>query len=45
MKEKIKKWYTRGLWTADMVRAAEQKGVLTEDEVKEILGEEDEHGN
>ena len=39
MKEKIKKWYEQGLWTAEMVRNAVIKGKLTEDEYKEIVGE------
>lgn len=39
MKEKIKKWFTLGLWTAEMVRTAARKGVLSSDEVKEILDE------
>lgn len=39
MKEKIKKWYEQGLWTAEMVRNAVIKGKLTEDEYQEIVGE------
>lgn len=39
MKEKIAKWYKQGLWTAIMVRNAINKGVLTENDVVEILGE------
>ena len=39
MKEKIKKWYEQGLWTAEMVRNAVVKGKLTEDEYREIVGE------
>ena len=39
MKEKIKKWYKQGLWTAEMVRNAVVKGKLTEDEYREIVGE------
>ena len=39
MKEKIKKWYEQGLWTAEMVRNAVAKGKLTEDEYREIVGE------
>lgn len=39
MKEKIKKWYEQGLWTAEMVRNALVKGKLTEDEYREIVGE------
>lgn len=37
MKEKIAKWYKQGLWTADMVRNAATKGVLTAEDVAEIL--------
>ena len=37
MKEKISKWYKQGLWTAQMVRNAVKKGVLTADEATEIL--------
>lgn len=39
MKEKIKKWYEQGLWTAGIVRNSVIKGKLTEDEYKEIVGE------
>lgn len=39
MKEKIKKWYEQGLWTAEMVRNAVVKGKLTEKEYREIVGE------
>ena len=39
MKEKIKKWYEQGLWTAEMVRNAVIKVKLTEDEYLEIVGE------
>ena len=39
MKEKIKKWYEQGLWTAEMVRNAVIKGKLIEDEYWEIVGE------
>ena len=38
MFEKIKKWYIQGLWTEAMVRAAYEKGVLTNGECNEILG-------
>lgn len=37
MFEKIKKWYKQGLWTESMVRNALNKGVITEDQLKEIL--------
>lgn len=39
MKEKIKRWYEQGLWTAAMVRNAVIKGKLTEDEYLEIVEE------
>ena len=39
MKEKIAKWYKQGLWTADMVRDAVDKSVLTAEAAAEILGE------
>ena len=37
MKEKIAKWYKQGLWTAQMVRNAVEKGKLAEAEAAEIL--------
>lgn len=37
MFEKIKKWYTQKLWTEEMVRIAFKKGVLTEEQLNEIL--------
>ena len=40
MFEKIKKWYKQGLWTADMVRQAAQKGVITDEQTAEILAQE-----
>lgn len=39
MKEKITRWFKQGLWTASMVYAAVEKGVLSETEAKEIVGE------
>ena len=39
MKDKIKLWYSLGLWTEEMVRQAVEKGVLTQSEAAEILGE------
>ena len=38
MYDKIKKWYKQGLWTTDMVRNAVAKGVITEEQYKEITG-------
>ena len=40
MFEKIKKWCQQGLWTADMVRAAADKGVITYEQAAEILDRE-----
>ncbi len=40
MKDKIRKWHEKGLWTEAMVRQAVGKGVLTAQEAEEILGEE-----
>ena len=37
MKEKIEKWYKQGLWDEEKVQNAVKKGVLTADEVEEIL--------
>ena len=39
MFEKIKKWYNQGLWNAEMVRNAVVKGVITEKQYKDIVGE------
>ena len=40
MFEKIKKWYSQGLWTADMVLNAIRKGAITQEQASEILGKE-----
>lgn len=40
MKNKITKWYKQGLWTAEMVRSAVDKGILTAGDYAEIVGEE-----
>ena len=40
MVEKIRKWYTQGLWTAHMVRNAVEKGVITEEDAANIVGQE-----
>jgi hypothetical protein len=37
MFEKIKKWYKQGLWNENMVRNALNKGVITEEQLNEIL--------
>lgn len=40
MKDKIAKWYKMGLWDEEKVMDAVKKGVITEDEAKEILNKE-----
>lgn len=35
----VKRNYDRGLWTAQMVRLAVRKGVITKEQFKEITGE------
>lgn len=42
MKEKIIKWYKMGLWTEAMVQNAVNKGILTADEMAEIIKEKEE---
>ena len=37
MFEKIKRWYEKGLWTAEMVQQAADKGVITQEQAAEIL--------
>lgn len=37
MKERIERWYWLGLWTAEMVHTAVEKGVLTAAEAEEIM--------
>ena len=37
MFEKIKKWYNQNLWNEVMVRNAYIKGVITEEQMNEIL--------
>lgn len=37
MKEKIALWYAQGIWTAEMVQNAVEKGLLTKEEADEIL--------
>lgn len=38
--EAIKKNYDKGLWTAAMVKTAVRKGVITEEQYKEITGKD-----
>lgn len=40
MYEKIKRWYKQGLWTAAMVQAATDKGVITQEQADEIIGKD-----
>lgn len=40
MKDKIAKWYNQGLWTEAMVRNAVDKGIITEEDYAEIVGED-----
>lgn len=42
MKERIMKWYKLGLWTEAMVQNAVDKGVITAEDMKEIIGEKEE---
>ena len=39
MKERIVRWYKMGLWSAEMVLNAVNKGVLTAGDAAEILGQ------
>ena len=39
MFEKIKKFYELGLWTEAMVKTAADKGVITTEECKDIIGD------
>lgn len=41
MFEKIKKWYCMGLWSAEQVLKAVEKGVITEEQANELLGQEE----
>ena len=40
MFERIKKFYDLGLWTEEMVKAAVEKGIITEAEYKTIIATE-----
>lgn len=37
MRDKIERWYKMGLWSADMVRNAAGKGVISEKDADEIV--------
>ena len=40
MFEKIKKWHRQGLWTAQMVLTAADKGAITAEQAQDILNQE-----
>lgn len=40
MYEKIKHWHEKGWWTAAMVAQAAAKGLITEEQYKQIVKEE-----
>lgn len=40
MYEKIKKYYDTGLWSEERVRNMVIKGIITEEEYKDIVGKE-----
>ena len=37
--ERVKRYYDAGAWNDEMVRNAHAKGRITEDEMREILGD------
>lgn len=41
MFDRIKKWYKQGLWTGQMVQDAFDKGVITKEQLNEILVKEE----
>lgn len=41
MLEKIKKFYKLGLWTEKMINDAVSKGVITQEEAKNIINNEE----
>ena len=40
MKDRIEKWYKQGLWSETMLQNAVEKGVISDGEYTEIVGEE-----
>lgn len=38
MRDKIKRWYEQGLWSAAMVHDAVDKGIITEQDYQQIVG-------
>jgi len=43
--ERVKSYYERGLWNETMVKNAVKKKWITEEQMNEILGEDDENDN
>lgn len=41
MKDKLARWYRQGLWTAEMVQEAVEKGLITPEDYVEIVGAEE----
>lgn len=41
MLEKITKWYKQNLWTTAMVQMAAQKGIITEEQMNDILSQKE----
>ena len=39
MRDKIARWYEQGLWSAQMVQDAVDKGIITEQEYRDIVRE------
>lgn len=39
MFERIKKWYRQGLWNRNMVWQAVQKGYISEEQFRAVVGE------
>lgn len=44
-KNKVKQWYSWGIWTKEMVANAVKKNALTVEDYKDIVGEEYEESN
>lgn len=38
MKEKIQTWYNQGLWSAEMVLKAVERGVISKQDYTDIIG-------
>ena len=44
MFERIRLFYSKGLWTSAMVRQAADKGLLSEEQYRQIVGPPDDGG-